>query len=86
MEVVMDSGWLESGGAIEKEFSFSSYLDGAKFASKVAQKAEELNHHPEIVIKYKKVKIKTTTHDQGNTVTELDRSLATAIDGLYQDR
>lgn len=82
----MDSSWIESGGAIDKEFSFSSYLDGAQFASEVAQKAEELNHHPEIVIKYKKVKIKTTTHDQGNTVTELDRSLATAIDDLYQAR
>ncbi|VAX18720.1 hypothetical protein MNBD_NITROSPINAE04-223 [hydrothermal vent metagenome] len=82
----MDSGWIESGFAIEKEFCFSSYLDGAGFASKVAEKAEELNHHPEIVIKYKIVRVRTTTHDKGNTVTELDRNLASQIDDLYQAR
>lgn len=80
----MVSDWIESASAIEKEFTFSSYLDGARFASKVAEKAEELNHHPEIVIRYKKVKITTTTHDQGNTVTEQDINLASEIDALYQ--
>lgn len=83
MEAVMDSGWIESGGAIEKEFSFSSYLDGARFASKVAEQAEELDHHPEILIGYKKVKIITTTHDKGNIVTQKDRTLASKIDDLY---
>ncbi len=80
----MDSGWIESGSAIEKEFTFSSYLDGARFAAKVAEKAEELDHHPEIAIRYKKVKITTTTHDQGNKVTEKDTNLASKIDALYQ--
>ena len=80
----MDSDWIESGSAIEKKFTFSSYLDGAKFAAKVAEKAEELAHHPEIVIGYKKVKITTTTHDQGNTVTEKDTNRASVIDALYQ--
>lgn len=83
MEAVMDSGWIESGSAIEREFTFSSYLDGARFAARVAEKAEEVAHHPDIVIGYKKVKIMTTTHDQGDTVTQKDIDLANEIDTLY---
>ncbi|HEB73539.1 MAG TPA: 4a-hydroxytetrahydrobiopterin dehydratase [Nitrospirae bacterium] len=84
METAMDSGWIESGSAIEREFTFSSYLDGAKFAATVAEKAEEVAHHPDIVIGYKKVKIITTTHDRGDTVTQKDINLANEIDTLYQ--
>ncbi len=46
--------------------------------------AEKMNHHPTWSNTYNKVDIILSTHDAGNTVTDKDRKLATAIDGVYK--
>lgn len=79
----MKNGWEETGGALVKEFRFSTYMDGASFAQGVAQKADEADHHPDITIGYKKVRVASTTHDAGNTVTEKDRALARSVDEVF---
>ena len=53
------------------------------FMTKVAMYAELMNHHPEWSNVWNTVKIKLTTHDAGNTVTEKDRKLAEKIEELY---
>ncbi|MBI4828861.1 MAG: 4a-hydroxytetrahydrobiopterin dehydratase [Nitrospinae bacterium] len=78
----MNNGWKETGGALSRAFTFPTYLAGLEFASAVGREAERQNHHPDILIGYKKVTVTTTTHDAGNTVTERDRKLAAAIDAL----
>ena len=78
----MDNDWKESGGALSRTFTFPTYLAGLEFANAVGHEAERQNHHPDIVIGYKKVTVTATTHDAGNTVTGRDRALAAAIDTL----
>ena len=55
-------GWILSGGSIEKEFHFKSYLDGVDFAYSVGKIAEEQDHHPDILIKWRRVKLTLPTH------------------------
>ena len=55
-------GWTLADGSIEKEFRFRSYLDGLDFAYLVGKIAEEQDHHPDILVKWKRVKLTLSTH------------------------
>ncbi|TMI07144.1 4a-hydroxytetrahydrobiopterin dehydratase [Candidatus Bathyarchaeota archaeon] len=55
-------GWTLADGLIEKEFRFESYLDGLNFAYSVGKIAEEQDHHPDILIKWRRVKLTLSTH------------------------
>jgi len=50
--------------------------------TKVAIVAEKMNHHPTWTNTWNKVSFELSTHDKGNTVTDLDRTLSNAIDKL----
>lgn len=52
------------------------------FLNRVAEVAEAHGHHPEIFNVYGKVRLTLTTHDAGNSVTDKDHQLATAIDAV----
>ncbi len=54
--------WTLADGSIEKEFRFKSYLDGLDFAYSVGKIAEEQDHHPDILIKWRRVKLTLSTH------------------------
>lgn len=55
-------GWSLVDGSIEKEFQFKSYLDGLDFAYSVGKIAEEQDHHPDILVKWRRVKLTLSTH------------------------
>jgi len=55
-------GWTLHDVTIEKDFHFKSYLDGLDFAYSVGKIAEEQDHHPDILIKWKRVKLTLSTH------------------------
>jgi 4a-hydroxytetrahydrobiopterin dehydratase len=55
-------GWEVHDAVIEKEFRFSSYLDGLDFAYAVGKVAEEQDHHPDILVKWRRVKLSLSTH------------------------
>ena len=55
-------GWILADGSIEKEFYFKSYLDGLDFAYSVGKIAEEQDHHPDILVKWRRVKLTLSTH------------------------
>jgi 4a-hydroxytetrahydrobiopterin dehydratase len=55
-------GWALTDGSIEKEFRFKSYIDGLEFAYSVGKIAEEQDHHPDILIKWRRVKLTLSTH------------------------
>lgn len=76
--------WTEIDGALEREFTFASFPEAFAFMTRVAFLAEELRHHPEWSNVYSRVAIKLTTHDEGNTVTDIDRTMAGRIDALYE--
>ena len=47
---------------IEKEFRFDSYLKGLEFAYDVGKIAEAQDHHPDILIRWRRVKLSLSTH------------------------
>jgi 4a-hydroxytetrahydrobiopterin dehydratase len=74
--------WIEEENQLTKTFKFKNFIDAWAFMSKVAIVAEKMNHHPNWSNVYNQVTIKLSTHDAGNTITELDRKLAKEIDAL----
>jgi 4a-hydroxytetrahydrobiopterin dehydratase len=76
--------WDRRGSMLVREFSFSSYLGGIDFVNEVARLAEEANHHPEIMIGWRKVSLELTTHSKGG-LTELDFALARKVDALLSE-
>ncbi len=55
-------GWIFVDNKIEKEFRFKSYLDGLNFAYGIGNIAEEQDHHPDILIKWCRVRLTFSTH------------------------
>ena len=55
-------GWSLQGDIIEKEFRFDSYLKGLDFAYDVGKIAETQDHHPDILIRWRRVKLSLSTH------------------------
>ena len=79
----MQIDWFKSENKLKKEFEFENFLESIDFVNKVANISEKLNHHPTITINYNKVKIETTTHDEGNIITEKDYQLCEEIDKIF---
>jgi 4a-hydroxytetrahydrobiopterin dehydratase len=73
--------WRREGAEIVRELKFKTYLDGVDFAGRVGRVAEEMNHHPDIHIGWRKVTLRISTHSKGG-LTALDFELAGKIDKL----
>ncbi|MFD1768797.1 4a-hydroxytetrahydrobiopterin dehydratase [Sphingobacterium suaedae] len=74
--------WEEVSGQLYRRFTFKDFSEAFSFMTRVALLAEQHQHHPTWSNTYQRVEIWLSTHDAGNVVTEKDRSLAAAIDGL----
>ena len=74
--------WVEEAGSLRREFVFGDFTEAFAFMTRVAFIAERLGHHPDWSNTYNRVEIVLTTHDEGNVVTENDRTMAAAIDDL----
>lgn len=76
------AGWERDGDSITKTYKFERYAEGLAFASAAGIIAEGLNHHPDIMIGWRKVTLTLTTHDAGSKITHKDIETAAAINGL----
>jgi 4a-hydroxytetrahydrobiopterin dehydratase len=74
--------WLEEDNALNREFQFADFAEAFAFMTRVAMLAETANHHPEWFNVYRTVKIRLTSHDAGNRVTDKDIGLALQINEL----
>jgi len=74
--------WSQENNQLTKTFVFRNFVEAFGFMTKVALVAEKMDHHPNWSNVYNKVTIHLNTHDAGNTVTEKDHKLATAIDKI----
>ena len=74
-------GWARDGDGISRTFddTWDRCID---LAVQVAAKANELNHHPDIDIKWGRIRFVITTHSAGQRLTELDFELAQSIDTI----
>ncbi len=70
--------WVHDNGALTRTLRFADFEEAWSFMSFVAEAAEQLGHHPDWSNSWNSVSVSLTTHDQGNTVTSLDRAMATA--------
>ncbi len=73
--------WRQQGSAIRRTFQFKDFPAAIKFVNAVARAAEKAWHHPDIDIRWNKVTLVLTTHDQGG-LTEKDFELAAKFDRL----
>ena len=72
-------GWEMIGQEITKEFHYKDFKEAMEFVQKVGEEAQRANHHPDMLIKYNKVTITLTTHDEGG-LTYKDFKLAKIIE------
>ena len=74
-------GWERSGDAIEKSFDNGDFKGSVEFVNRLMPEAEEMNHHPDLEISWKTVKVTITTHSEGG-LTDNDFELARRIEAL----
>ena len=74
-------GWSRSGEEIEKTFECSSFADAIAFVVRVGFLAEAADHHPDLDIRWRRVRVALTTHDSGGLTTN-DTDLAKQIEEL----
>ena len=72
-------GWNLEDGAIRKEYAWSSFAEAIEFVNKVAELAEQADHHPDILINYRRVTLTLSTHSEGG-LTRKDFELAEKTD------
>ena len=74
--------WKQKEDALERDYEFPDFKAAMWFVNRVADLAEERNHHPDILVHgWNKVRLTLTSHDAGG-LTERDHALAAAIDDL----
>ena len=77
------AGWARRGDALTKTFTFEKFADGIAFVGRVAKAADEMDHHPDIDIRYTKITMTLSTHDAGG-ITQSDLGLAQKIESAVQ--
>ena len=75
--------WEAGKKSIERTFEFDDFTEAIDFLNAVAEIAEEENHHPDIDLRWNKVRLVLSTHSEGG-LTELDFDLAEKIDTLSE--
>jgi len=80
---LLDKGWtmVKDRDAIYKEFIFKDFNQAFGFMSRIALKADKMDHHPEWFNVYNKVQITLATHDCSG-LSERDVKLATFIESI----
>jgi len=74
-------GWEFRDARIVKEFERTDFRAAVGFVVAISFEAEAADHHPDLDVRYNRVKVSLSTHSEGG-VTDKDLKLATAIDKL----
>jgi putative nucleotidyltransferase with HDIG domain len=74
-------GWHVENGVLTRTFSFPNFVEGLAFVQSLGVEAEQMQHHPDLDIRYSKIKVGLVTHDAGG-ITAKDITLAQRADSL----
>lgn len=74
-------GWSRAGEAITRQFTFGGFPEAVAFVSRLVPGAEAADHHPDIVINYRRVTLTYSTHSEGG-LTRKDFDGAAMADQL----
>lgn len=72
-------GWTFEDDALVRSFEFEDFRTAVGVIVRIGFEAETMNHHPELTNVYNKLRVRLTTHDAGDRVTERDVQLARRI-------
>jgi 4a-hydroxytetrahydrobiopterin dehydratase len=75
------AGWVRDGDEIVKTYERGTFADAIAFVVRVGFLAEQADHHPDIDIRWRTVRIALTTHS-ANGLTNRDLDLASEIEGI----
>jgi 4a-hydroxytetrahydrobiopterin dehydratase len=75
------SDWKIEGGELVRTFNFKDFRESLAFVNRVGELAEAASHHPDIDIRYNKVRLALVTHDAGG-LTAKDFELAAKFNDL----
>ena len=73
--------WKFDGKEIVRRYEFADFAAAMAFVNQVAEKAEAAGHHPDVDIRYNKVRLALVSHDQGG-ITQKDLKMARELDSL----
>jgi 4a-hydroxytetrahydrobiopterin dehydratase len=76
-------GWSRTGDEISKTFDCGSFPGAVAFVVRVGFLAETANHHPDLDVRWKRVRVALTTHDSGG-LTANDTDLARRIEEVAE--
>ncbi|MAC18444.1 MAG: 4a-hydroxytetrahydrobiopterin dehydratase [Phycisphaerae bacterium] len=74
--------WSRSGESLQRTFAFGGFKAAIEFVGRVAERAEAVQHHPDILIRFSKVTLTLSTHDAGG-LSQRDVDFARDSDRLY---
>jgi 4a-hydroxytetrahydrobiopterin dehydratase len=77
-------GWERAAGALRRSVKFPTFLDGIDAVRRIADFAEEKDHHPDIDIRWRTVTFALVTHAAGG-ITEKDVQMAEEINRILSD-
>lgn len=81
-ELATVPGWSVVDGALCRDYTFERYKEGLVFGMAVAYAADELNHHPDLLIGYGRVRVSLVTHDADGGLTAYDFEFARRVNRL----
>ena len=76
-------GWRYERGEIFKQYKFSTFLDAIAFIDRLADVAQEANHHPDLENHYNRVRVGLHTWAE-DAVTDKDLALAHRIEAVSE--
>ena len=74
--------WKRNGNEITRTFVLPSFAESIRFVNKIAAHADQVDHHPDILVQYTKVTLNLSTHDAGG-LSERDFASAQKADELF---
>jgi 4a-hydroxytetrahydrobiopterin dehydratase len=74
--------WGRRSRTIWRKFEFEGFMDSIEFVKRVARKAEDNDHHPDIDIRWNKVTLTLSTHSEGG-LTQKDFSMARQCSEIF---
>lgn len=74
-------GWRVEAGVLTRTFTFPNFVEGLAFVQSLGVEAEHMQHHPDLDIRYSKVRVALVTHDAGG-ITAKDITMAQRADSL----
>ena len=83
-ELIKLNNWSFKDNLLSKVYKLNSFMDVMSFSNLVADKSEQIDHHPKMIIDYNTIEFELSTHSVGG-VTVLDFELANFIEDTYYE-